>query len=311
MSPVRIGLVGVGKIARDQHIPAIAGNSAIELVAAASRHSAVDGVANFASIEAMLDGMPDLDAVAICTPPQVHYEAAKLALLRGKHVLLEKPPCTSVLQLEALVALAKAVGRTLYQTWHSQHAHGVAPAQALLKQRTLRRARVTWKEDVRQWHPGQAWIWQAGGFGIFDPGINAFSILTKIVGEPFFPTAATLYVPSNCAAPIAADVEFVTDGGAEISAALDFRHTGVQTWDIDIETDQGALKLSAGGGRLTVGDDAAPREGGVLGSEYEAIYRRFAELVAGGESEVDARPLKLVADIFLTAKHIAVEPFED
>jgi predicted dehydrogenase len=311
VSPIRIGLVGVGKIARDQHIPAIAGNPATELVAAASRHSTVEGVANFTSIEAMFDSVPGLDAVAICTPPQVHYEAAKLALSKGKHVLLEKPPCTSVLQLEALVALAKKTGRTLYQTWHSQHAHGVAPAEDLLKLRTLRRAQVTWKEDVRQWHPGQTWIWQAGGFGIFDPGINAFSILTKIVPEPFFPRSATLFVPSNCAAPIAADVEFVTDSGAEISAALDFRHTGVQTWDIDIETDRGPLKLSAGGGRLTVGSDPAPREGGVLGSEYEAIYHRFAGLVAKRESEVDARPLQLVADVLLTAKQIAVEPFED
>ncbi len=74
----------------------------------------------------------------------------------------------------------------------------------------------------------------------------------------------------------------------------DFRHT-----------------LSAGGGRLTVGSETAPREGGVLGSEYEAIYNRFADLVAKGESEVDARPLQLVADILLTAKHVAVEPFED
>ncbi len=209
-------------------------------MAAASRNGRVDGVANFTSIEAMLEGAPDLDAVAICTPPQVHYEAAKLALAKGKHVLLEKPPCTSVLQLDHLVHLARAAGRTLYQTWHSQHAHGVAPAQRLLATRRLRRARVTWKEDVRQWHPGQTWrSWQAGGFGVFDPGINAISILTKLLPQPIFPRAATLFVPSNCAAPIAAEIELAGDGGAEISIALDFRHTGAQTWDIDFETDEG------------------------------------------------------------------------
>ncbi len=48
----------------------------------------------------MLAQAPDLDAVAICTPPQAHYEAAKLALAQGKHVLLEKPPCTSLTQFE-------------------------------------------------------------------------------------------------------------------------------------------------------------------------------------------------------------------
>jgi predicted dehydrogenase len=311
MNPVRIGLVGIGKIARDQHIPAIAGNPHTVLVAAASRNGRVDGVANFISIEAMLDGAPDLDAVAICTPPQVHYEAAKLALAKGKHVLLEKPPCTSVLQLDHLVHLARAAGRTLYQTWHSQHAHGVAPAQRLLATRKLRCARVTWKEDVRQWHPGQTWIWQAGGFGVFDPGINAISILTKLLPQPIFPRAATLFVPSNCAAPIAAEVELAGDGGAEISVSLDFRHTGTQTWDIDFETDEGPLKLSAGGAKLSAGDAPVSSEPGALMSEYESIYRRFAELVAEGNSEVDARPLQLVADIFMTARNVAVEPFVD
>jgi predicted dehydrogenase len=310
-NPVRVGLVGVGKIARDQHIPSVAGNANFTLVAVASRHGQVDGVANFPSIEAMLDGQHDLDAVAICTPPQVHYDAAKLALARGKHVLLEKPPCTSTLQLDNLARLAKDAGRTFYQTWHSQHAHGVAPAARLMKERTLREAHVTWKEDVRQWHPGQTWIWQAGGFGVFDPAINAFSILTALFPEPFFPSSATLFVPSNCEAPIAANVEFVSDSGARISAALDFRHTGVQTWNIDIETDRGPLRLSEGGAKLTVGNDAVPPEAGTLESEYEAIYRRFAGLIAGKQSDVDARPLQLVADIFLVAKRVAVEPFED
>ncbi len=46
-------------------------------------------------------------------------------------------------------------------------------------------------------------------------------------------------------------------------------------------------------------------------SEYESIYRRFAELVADGNSEIDARPLQLVADIFMTARNVAVEPFVD
>jgi D-galactose 1-dehydrogenase len=308
--PTRIGVVGVGKIARDQHIPAIAANAGFTLAAAASRHGHVDGIPNFPGIAEMLDGC-ELDAVAICTPPQVHYEAAKLALAKGKHVLLEKPPCTSTLQLDHLVRLAGEAGRTLYQTWHSQHAHGVAPVRRLLTERTFEGARVTWKENVRQWHPGQTWIWQAGGFGVLDPGINALSILTTIVPEPFFPLSARLFVPSNCEAPIAAELEFVTASGKPISAELDFRHTGVQTWDIDIDTREGPLKLSAGGGILTIGDREVPRDPGALDSEYHAIYRDFAALIARGASEVDARPLQLVADIFMTAKHIAVEPFSD
>lgn len=47
-------------------------------------------------------------------------------------------------------------------------------------------ARNTWKESIRRWHPGQEWILAAGGFGVFDPGITALSILTAVLPEPVF-----------------------------------------------------------------------------------------------------------------------------
>ena len=234
--------------------PCLHANEAFELAACASRNSRVDGVETSPTIEAMLDGCPDLDAISICTPPQVHYEAAKLALKSGKHVFLEKPPCATTAQLDRLAAIAREStapcsrpGIPVMRPASSRRGIGFRPAKSAT-------CRVTWKEDVRQWHPGQTWIWEAGGFGVFDPGINAISILTQYFPEPIFVTAADLFVPSNCASPIAADIAFAIDGGARIPAAFDFRHTGVQTWDIDIETDGGMLKLSAGEAycRLTV-----------------------------------------------------------
>jgi D-galactose 1-dehydrogenase len=311
MQPIRVGIVGVGKIARDQHIPAIAANPAFELSAASSRHAQAEGVNNFNSLQQMLAAMPGLDAISICTPPQMHYEMARLALNSGKHVLMEKPPCSSLLHLLHLAELASARELTLYQTWHSQHAAGVKPARDQLAGRKLKAGKVTWKEDVRVWHPGQAWIWEAGGFGVLDPGINALSILTKLIHEPLFVRAATLYVPANCETPIAAQICLVCDGGALIDVELDFRHTGTQTWDIDLETDVGPLKLSAGGGQLTVGSVPVPDDSGKLQSEYQSIYRRFAELIAQRDCEVDMRPMQLVADIFLVGKRITVEDFSD
>lgn len=308
--PIRMGIVGVGKIARDQHIPCIAANPGFKLLAIASRNNAVDGIASYPGVEQMLAGAPGLDAVAICTPPQAHYEAAKTILASGRHVLMEKPPCASLGQLDSLVRLAKASGRSLYQTWHSQHARAVEPAARLLEQRKVRRVRITWKEDVRRWHPGQGWLWEPGGFGVFDPGMNALSILTKLIAEAIYPLAAQLLVPTNCGAPIAAEIDLRTDSGIEISASLDFRETGPQRWNIDLDTDQGAMRLSAGGGHLTLGDNPVPADPGSLDAEYQAIYRRFHELILRGESDVDTRPLQLVSDIFLVAKQIPVESFQ-
>jgi len=307
--PIRLGIVGVGKFARDHHIPSILANPDFRLTAACSRHAEVQGVPNFKSIQDMISQTEALDAVSICAPPQVHYEMAKFALNHGRHVLLEKPPCTSLAQLGHLIGVARTRGCSLYQIWHSQHAPGVAPIRELLRQRTLQRARVTWKEDVRIWHPGQAWIWQSGGFGVFDAGINALSILTQLIEEAIFPAAATLYVPSNCETPIAANAVLQTASGVEIQVELDFRHAGIQTWDIDFHTDEGPLKLSAGGGHLTVGGSRLPHDPEKLRSEYVSVYEHFAQLVAQRRTEVDVRPLELVADIFLIGKRVNVAPF--
>src|SRR5438046_5184699 len=162
-----------------------------------------------------------------------------MALAAGKHVMLEKPPVAAVAEITPLVTAARAAQRTLFATWHSRFAPAVEPSRQLLAGRKVISVKITWKEDVRVWHPGQAWIFEPGGLGVFDPGINALSILTRILPQPFFLTAAELSFPGNRAAPIAADLTFSDDTGLPIRAEFDFRQTGPQTWDIRAETDAG------------------------------------------------------------------------
>ncbi|MCQ8783381.1 Gfo/Idh/MocA family protein [Mangrovibrevibacter kandeliae] len=307
MAPIRLGLVGVGKIARDQHFPSIAKTDGIELVAAASRSASVDGIENFTTLTEMLAGV-ELDAVALCTPPQVRHALAHAALAAGKHVLLEKPPGATVSELADLVSLAAQKRLTLFATWHSRFAAGVEPARRWLADRTVRAVRVEWKEDVRHWHPGQAWIWEPGGLGVFDPGINALSIVTRILPLPFFLTEGSLEFPENQQAPIAADLAFTDANGARIEAVFDWRQTGPQTWDIHVDTEDGRLTLSKGGSEMVVDGKPVMSE---ADSEYAGIYRRFVELVGEGRSDVDVAPLQHVADAFLLGARRIVEAFHD
>jgi D-galactose 1-dehydrogenase len=304
---LKIGLVGFGKIARDQHLPAIAATAGAELVAVASRHAEAPGVANYPDVETLLAAEPGLDAIAMCQPPQARYQAAQAALAAGKHVFLEKPPGATISEVEALITQAQAQGVTLFASWHSRHAAAVAQARAWGEGRRLRKATVTWKEDVRHWHPGQTWIWQAGGFGVFDPGINALSILTEVVREPLLVASAELQTPSNCQAPIAASLALRTAAGVPIDAVFDFRQTGPQSWDIAIEADDGEILLSEGGSKLAIDGvaQATPSAG-----EYPTMYRHFVELVRSRRSDVDLAPLRLVADAFLCGRFVATEPFE-
>lgn len=307
-APIGIGLVGVGKIARDQHIPSIAGNPAFRLVAAASRHATIDGVANFAEMDEMLAQASGVGAVALCTPPQVRHALARRAIQARKHVLLEKPPGVTLSEIEDLKHAASESGVTLFATWHSRFAAAVEPARAWLADKAIRSVRVEWKEDVTHWHPGQQWIWKAGGLGVFDPGINGLSILTRIMPHGIFLTSAELAFPANCETPIAGELSFSDHLGTDVAMALDWRQKGPQTWDITIVTDAATLVLSKGGSVMTIDGEEQLSE---ADSEYAGIYRRFAELVATGESDVDVTPLRHVADAFMLAKRRTVEPFKE
>ena len=303
---IRIAIVGLGKIARDQHLPALAANPEFDLVATVDPGATpIEGMAHFVDLESMLAAGIAVEAVAMCTPPQIRTELAKQALSAGLHVMLEKPPAASVSQARGLAALTSNGSPTLLTAWHSREAGAVAPAREWLAGRKIREITITWREDVRHWHPGQAWIWRAGGLGVFDPGINALSILTALIDEPVTLENAQLQIPENCQAPIAARLGLLA-GDAPVSVDLDFLQTGKQTWEIVVETDAGTMLLEDGGSVLTLpGKPTVSLED----REYERLYRRFADLIAANEGEVELRPFALVADAFLLGEVETVEAF--
>lgn len=310
---MKLALVGIGKIAVDQHVPALKASPDWSLEATVSRHGSVEGVQAFDDFHKMLEARPDIDTVSLCLPPVPRFDYARAAIEAGRNVMLEKPPGATVSECLALEGMARKAGVTIYATWHSREAEGVSGAKAWLKDKVLKSLTVTWKEDVRRWHPGQAWIWQAGGLGVFDPGINALSIVTEILPVPIHLASAELSFPSNCDTPIAAALKFAHPQGADVSAVFDFRQEGEQTWSIDIETDGGSLSLTDGGANLFInGERQAALEGGLtLSGEYPRLYAKMAALVKAGAIHMDVSPMMHVADAFLLGKRITVEPFHE
>ena len=306
----RLAIIGYGKIAQDQHIPAIQGSAAFELAAVTSGHAKIiPGVDKVFSEDAlMFTQVPEIDCVAICSAPGQRYDTARRALLAGKHVLLEKPPAATLGEARALADLARDKGLTLFATWHARANPAVAEAARRLRGQEASRLAITWKEDVRKWHPGQEWVWGAGGFGVFDPGINALSIATAILPAALFVQSAKLSVPSNRQSPIAVELGFGSEPpGDSLTAVFDWRQTGPQTWDIKVRTRSGStLLLSGGGAKLEVDGQAVET---AEPKEYPDLYARFADLLDRGESEVDLRPFELVADAFLCGERVQVEPF--
>jgi D-galactose 1-dehydrogenase len=300
--PLKIGIVGLGKIVVDQHIPVIRANKKLDLIAGCSPVSRPDGVRAYNTLEDMLAAHPEIEAVSVCTPPQVRHAIARQVIAAGKHCFLEKPPAATLGEAEDIKAAAAAKGVSLLASWHSRYAPAVEKARAWIQARPLKDIRIVWKENVRQWHPGQTWIFEAGGMGVFDPGINSLSILTHIVPDRVLVKGADLHIPVNCGAPIQVEMDMVSAGGVPIRAEYDFLQTGIQTWSIYAEAQSGEkLALHLGGTELEIDGKTVVKE---KEAEYAGLYAHFLDLVRSKTSDADFSPLRIVSDAMLLGKRI-------
>lgn len=309
-SKKKIAVIGIGKISQDQHLPVIDKSPDFELAACVStRGIGHRDVPVFRTPAELYKAMPEVKLVALCTPPSVRHALAREAIDAGKDVLLEKPPTPTVTEFEDLAAYGGKKGRVLFQTWHSRYNAAVDAAKLILKDEGVASVRIDWRESVRKWHPGQDWVWEPGGFGVCDPGINALSIFTRIMPFPVFVQSARLKFPANRQTPVDAEIVFKSaqKHRPEMSAGFNWLEESGEIWTIAIETRKGTrLRLEKGGTVLKVNGletIANPSE------EYEAIYERFARLLRKRKSEMDGSPLLLMADAFLLGARENVEEF--
>lgn len=303
--PLSVALVGIGKIATDQHVPSITNSTDWTLAATVSRNGSVEGVEAFRDMETMLATRPDIPVISLCLPPMPRFDYAVAAIQACRHVMLEKPPGATLSEVQELERLARNAGVTMYTTWHSRMAAGVAAAKAWSSRRIVTGGHIKWRESVRKWHPGQDWVFEPGGMGVFDPGINALSIMTEILPHPVHLRSAELAYPENRATPIAARLTFTGD----LSAEFDWREEDGEIWEIEVETDGGRLSLKQGGDVAEV-DGAPLAVDNAYPGEYPRLYARMADLVRQGVSEVDLAPMLHVADALTLGRRVTVEPFE-
>jgi D-galactose 1-dehydrogenase len=286
----------------------IEASDAFELAAIVSTRGLGHGdVPVFKTPAELYRAMPEIGVVAVNTPPGVRHPIAHEALAAGKDVLLEKPPATTLSELVDLESFAAAKKRVLFATWHSIFNPAVDEARALIARNGLRSLHIEWREDVKKWHPGQDWVWEPGGFGVFDPGVNALSILTHILPRVAFVKSAELTYPANRQTPIGVKLVLSDADGTALTADFDWREKGDEKWHMAIELGNGkSARLFKGGAALSVdGKNAveAPSE------EYQRIYRRFAELLDARKSDVNAAPLRIVADAMLVGRRLTTDDF--
>jgi myo-inositol 2-dehydrogenase/D-chiro-inositol 1-dehydrogenase len=101
--PLKVGLIGCGRIAQLVHLNILTRLPNAELVALAEADPQrleeakrrAPGAVAFADYQQLLE-MPEVGALVICLPNALHAAATVAALERGKHVYLEKPLATNL-----------------------------------------------------------------------------------------------------------------------------------------------------------------------------------------------------------------------
>ena len=181
--PLNIALLGTGRIAENELLPALAAQRDACLWSVLSRDPdrARDTAARFGArapqpafsdLDALLAD-PALDAVLVATPDKLHAEQAIAAAQAGKHVLTEKPMATEATDARAMVqACADAgvrLGVAYHMRWHAGHRALAAMAHAG-EFGALRHMRLQWcrrHESAGNWRarPEVGRWWSLAGVG--------------------------------------------------------------------------------------------------------------------------------------------------
>jgi len=156
---VRFGIVGVGRWAREVHIPNLnrAGNAAVTALCSRSEQNrnaaaALCGgeVLQFQDLDAML-GCDEVDAVIICTPNALHAAQAVAALRAGKHVLCEKPMALSRRDALEVCRAVEETGRLFAVGMELRYADVTAAARAAVEQGKIGAPRMATGRFWRSW----------------------------------------------------------------------------------------------------------------------------------------------------------------
>lgn len=114
---IRAGIIGLGEGAERIMLPGLATLPTLDLVAGCDlnedtrqRMAEKWGIGRTYADPAELIAQEKPDLVAISTPPQTHYEMAKLALSHNCHVFCEKPFMPTLAEVDEIIELAQTQG---------------------------------------------------------------------------------------------------------------------------------------------------------------------------------------------------------
>jgi predicted dehydrogenase len=192
--PVRIALVGAGKVSDYHHVPAIRLDKRAQLVAACDADPALlkrrqaewelkKTTTDFHEICAD----PEIDALVIATPNFTHREIAVAAAKAGKHIMCEKPLGLNAGEVREMYEAADRAGVVHMTAFTYRFAPSMRYLKHLVASGALGTPRHFRSQRFLDW-PETSWAWrqykaQAGAGDLFDMTIHRIDLAIDLMGR--------------------------------------------------------------------------------------------------------------------------------
>lgn len=219
---MRLGIVGCSEIAFRRFMPAVKEIKDIEVAAVAEEYnqSRLEPFCKEYKIEGMksfkqLICREDIDMVYVPQPPSLHYEWARLALLAGKHVLIEKPSTNKYSDSKELVRLAKEKGLAIHENYMFQYHSQIEQIKKLIEDGIIgevRNIRCDFGFPMREQNDFR-YNNKLGGGALLDAGGYTAKLATLFLGTTIRVDAATLNTLSEFEVDMYGSVQFSNDKG--------------------------------------------------------------------------------------------------
>ncbi|MDI9468942.1 MAG: Gfo/Idh/MocA family oxidoreductase [Bacillota bacterium] len=322
MSTIPVAVIGCGTIANSAHIPSYEKDPRAKITwfcdiiperAEAARDAYGSGKVTTDYREVLQD--PDVKAVSVCTPNNVHAEITIAALEAGKDVLCEKPAARTYAEAEQMLAAKQRTGRTL----NIGVVNRFNDAVNQIKQRidagelgTVHHVYVSFRAHRSIPGIGGAFTTHAiaGGGALIDWGVHYLDIVMYCLGDPEAKTVSAEtfsvlgrdipnYVYESMWAENTADMNGVYDVDDSITALVRTtgpvvtvmgawaQNIGVGEAFIDFMGDKAGIRLQYGGGFTVYGTDGDKLTEEVVeagtGNMFAAEIASFLDCVESGQ----------------------------
>jgi predicted dehydrogenase len=210
--PIRLGIVGAGKIVRAEHVPRFRAIDGVEIVAVANRTPASSqqaaaelGIDRNVDDWRALVSDPGVDAVLVGAWPYLHAPVTIAALESGKHVLTEARMAATGAEAREMLRASRAhpdlvamVVPSSFSLWADATILRLLADGAIGR---LRHARVTWHSAGPD-EPGEAWRWQRrySGENAMALGI-VYEAMARWFGPAMSVTALSRTTQTNASGP--------------------------------------------------------------------------------------------------------------